>query len=72
MLIHAEGLNRGDAPVKLYHTVESGGVILVGDAKARILLTPEEVLELYRLLEPFVRSRPGSSPTSKGALQSKE
>ncbi len=72
MLIHAEGINRGDAPVKLYHDVKSGGAILVGDAKTRILLTHEEVLELYRLLEPFVRSRLGSSPTPKGNLQSKE
>lgn len=72
MLIHAEGLNRGDAPVKLYDDVESGGAIVVGDAKTRILLTHEEVLDLYRLLEPFVRSHPGSSPTPKGALQSNE
>jgi len=56
MLIHADGLNRGDAPIKLYHAVESSGTVLVGDAKARILLTREEVLELYKLLEPFVRS----------------
>ncbi|MBI2987092.1 MAG: hypothetical protein HYY45_10030 [Deltaproteobacteria bacterium] len=72
MLVHAEGLNRGDAPVKLYHHAGSGSVILVGDAKTRILLTYEEALELYGLLEPFVRSQLGSSPTLKGAVQSKE
>ncbi|MBI2997246.1 MAG: hypothetical protein HYY46_02120 [Deltaproteobacteria bacterium] len=72
MLIHAQGLNRGDAPVKLYHAVESSGAILVGDAKTRILLTHEEMLELYRLLEPYVRPDLDSSPTPKGTLQSKE
>lgn len=72
MLIHAEGINRGDAPVKLYHGDESGGAILVGDARTRIQLTHNEVLELYRLLEPFVRPHPGSSPTPKGSLQSKD
>lgn len=72
MLIHADGLNRGDAPIKLYHSVESSGTVLVGDAKARILLTREEVLELYKLLEPFVRSHSASSPAPKDAFQSKD
>ena len=72
MLVHADGLNRGDAPVKLYHDAGSGSVILVGDAKTRILLTYEEAAELYRLLEPFVRSQLGRSPTLKGAVQPKE
>jgi hypothetical protein len=72
MLVHAEGLNRGDAPIKLYLDAGSSSVILVGDAKTRILLTYEEAAELYRLLEPFVRSRLGGSPARKEVLQSKE
>lgn len=63
MLIHAEGTNRGNAPVKLYHIDGGDGFILVGDAKTRILLTHKEVLELYSLLEPFVRSHPNGLST---------
>ena len=54
MLIHAEGINRGDAPVKLYHVHAESGCVTVGDATTRIMLTPEEIRDLYKLLSPFV------------------
>lgn len=54
MLIHAEGINRGDAPVRLYQSDDGSGSILVGNASTRILLTREEIRELYKLLGPFV------------------
>lgn len=72
MLIHAEGINRGDAPVKVYHANASDGFILVGDARTRILLTHKEVLELHSLLEPFVRSHPRELSTPDGDPQPKE
>ena len=72
MLIHAEGANRGDAPVKLYHADESGGSILVGNAQTRILVTRKEILELYSLLEPFVRLHPSGLSTPDGDPQLKE
>ena len=62
MLIHAEGLNRGDAPVQLYHFEPASGCILVGDARTRIMLTPEEIHQLYKLLEPFARNTESESP----------
>lgn len=72
MLIHAEGINRGDAPVKLYHADRSDGSVLVGDARTRILLTHKEVLELHSLLEPFVRSHPSGLSTPDGYPRPKE
>ena len=72
MLIHAEGINRGDAPVKLYHAAASDGSILVGDARTRIQITHKEVLELYSILEPFARSHPSRLSTTDGYPQPKE
>lgn len=54
MLIHAEGVNRGDAPVNLYHVDAGNGCILIGDATTRIMLGPDEIKHLYKLLEPFI------------------
>jgi hypothetical protein len=62
MLIHAQGSNRGNAPVKLYLTDQGSNYILVGDATTRIMLTPEEIRELYKLLDPFI-SRLGGKPS---------
>lgn len=61
MLIHAQGTNRGDAPVKVYQIDGNSGWVLVGDAEARILLTQEEIRQLYKLLEPFIKSHPPTS-----------
>ena len=60
MLVHVGGINRGDIPVRLYHVEPDSGCILVGDARTRILLTPEEVRELHGLLNPFVRPSGGT------------
>ncbi|MBI2997902.1 MAG: hypothetical protein HYY46_05535 [Deltaproteobacteria bacterium] len=62
MLIHAEGLNRGNAPVQVYHVEQASGCILVGDARTRILLTPEEIRDLHELLEPFARNPEREAP----------
>jgi hypothetical protein len=56
MLIHAEGHNRGEAPVKLYQVEENSGCVMVGNAVARIMLTADEVRKLYALLEPFANA----------------
>ena len=56
MLVHASGINRGDIPVRLYHVEEDSGCIFVGSAAARIMLTPEEIRDLRKLLEPFARN----------------
>lgn len=62
MLIHAEGINRGDAPVNLYHVDAGNGCILIGNATTRIMLEPEEIHQLYKLLEPFL-SQLGGKPS---------
>lgn len=54
MLVHASGINRGDIPVKLYRAEEGSGCVFVGNESARIMLTPEEIRELHRLLGEFV------------------
>ncbi|GEM_PF-6387365 len=50
MLIHAEGTNRGDAPVRLYHIDPTTGSIFIGDSKARVMVTPSEARKLVELL----------------------
>jgi hypothetical protein len=64
MLIHAQGVNRGDVPIKVYHIHDASGCVLIGDAVTRILLTPEEIPQLYKLLEPFVKSHPQTPRSS--------
>lgn len=59
MLIHAGGINRADAPVALYHVDEGSGSIFIGDKKARIMLTPEEIRDLRKILEPFAQTKEG-------------
>ncbi len=54
MLIHAMGINRGDAPVKVYHVDAESGCVFVGDESTRVMLTPQEIRDLYKLLSPFV------------------
>jgi hypothetical protein len=56
MLIHAEGHNRGDAPVKLYQVEENSGCIIVGSALTRVMLTRGEIQDLYKLLSRFVQA----------------
>ena len=65
MLIHAQGTNRGDAPIKVYQIHGDSGCVLIGDAEARILLTQEEIPQLYKLLEPFVKSHPPTSGSDR-------
>ena len=55
MLIHAQGVNRGDAPVSLYHADENSGCVLIGDATTRIMLTPEEIQAVYKLLGEILK-----------------
>lgn len=62
ILIHAEGHNRGDAPVELYHVDDASGCVMVGNAVARIMLTADEVRKLYNLLEPFLDGNAGIPP----------
>jgi len=66
MLIHAQGWNRGNAPVKIYHVDVGSGCVLVGDAITRVMLDPDEIRELYRLLEPFVQKDVGAVSLSDG------
>ncbi len=54
MLVHADAINHGDAPIKIYHVDAESGCVMVGDVRTRIMLTPEEIRELYKLLSPFV------------------
>lgn len=65
MLIHAQGTNRGDVPIKVYHIHGDSGCVLIGNADARILLTPEEIPLLYKLLEPFVKHHPATSRSGR-------
>ena len=62
MLVHASGINRGDIPVRLYHVEEGSGCVFVGSESARIMLTPEEIRDLYSLLEPFARNAKREGP----------
>lgn len=64
MLIHAQGTNRGDAPIRVYHVHGDSGSLLIGNAQVRILLTREEIPQLYKLLEPFVKSQPQTPRSS--------
>lgn len=62
MLVHAGGINRGDIPVRLYHVEESSSCVFVGSESARIMLMPEEVSDLHKLLEPFARNAENKGP----------
>lgn len=64
MLVHASGINRGDIPVRLYHVEEGSGCVFVGNESARIMLTPEEIRDLHKLLEPFAQTTEGSGKES--------
>lgn len=58
MLLYVKNECRGDAPLRVYDHDERGG-LLVGDGEARVLLTVEEVRDLYRLLAPYAEKKGG-------------
>ncbi len=65
MLIHANGITREtNAPVELYHVDPGSGCVLIGNAFARILLTPDEVRALHDLLEPFLDGKAENPPST--------
>ncbi|MBI3058894.1 MAG: hypothetical protein HYY81_06235 [Deltaproteobacteria bacterium] len=48
--------------MRLYHVEESSGCLFVGSESARIMLTPEEIRDLHKLLEPFARNTKREGP----------
>ncbi len=65
MLIHADQLNRGDAPVELYHHDAEGAYVVVGDALTHVLITRSEAGELRRILEEHIK--PGAASSGDGS-----
>lgn len=56
LIISANGSSYAGLPVKLYRYSKDPGAkfVLIGDEAGGLLISGEQIQELYKLLEPFV------------------
>jgi hypothetical protein len=72
MIIHAGKYHSEIAPIEIYHVQDENGTVFVGDERGRIMLTREEVVRLYRLLEPFAKPHPVEVFSANGDLKQRD
>jgi len=62
MVIQKNGKYHAEVPVKLSLYAKEAGFLMVGDDAMRILISGNEVKELYELLRPFVEKERVTKP----------